>query len=449
VPTYVFYDKDAVKADAKEKLEEKGARLFPAEADAKGKLNLMQILTELEETGVESILVEGGGHIITSFLRSGLWDYLIIVTAGKIIGDGVDAVGDIGVTSMSRVLKPALKDIRVLGAEVVWTFENGKTNPYITGQTKTRTVVFTAPGEVAVRSETLQGRGALYTSRLMAISPGTERKYFLGHFKTGEISDPEIDCADFTFDYPFPYGYINIIEDSLGGRYFGFLPHTEHFLLENESMLKIDEQMDDETALFIPHMETALSIIHDTKPMVGDRILLTGAGVVGTLTARVLQKVMGIDVTVFDTNPAKGRWFKVSDFISDASKLEKTEPFDRAIEVSGNEEALQLCIAGLLPEGILTVASWYGDRDISINLGSAFHRKRLMMKSSQVSHMPACIGTGWSKSRRMQKAVDLLGQLEVTDLLTHKFSFSSAKEAYTLLVNQDELSGLIALIPGE
>lgn len=450
VPTIVFYDPRLAQPADRERLETKGVCLVGVETDGPGRLSIAMVLEELERTGVTSVLVEGGGGIITSFLRQGLWDSLVIVAAAKIIGDGVPAVGDIGVDDLSHVFKPTLENIEVLGTEVVWTFKNDRSKQLDSaGALETRTVLFTAPGEVNIQSERLCRAGRLFSSRLMALSPGTERQFFLGRFPQGAASDPEIDCAEFDFTYPFPYGYINVVQDERGGRYFGFLPHSEHFMLERADLIPIPDEIDDETALFIPHTETALSIIHDTRPLLGDRILLTGAGVVGTLTARILRQSMGMNLTVFDTNPLKEEWFGEHEFLSDLSELRSLGSFDRAIEVSGSEEALQLCIDSLVPEGVLTVASWYGDRDIQVNLGGAFHRKRLTLKSSQVSHLSNAVGQGWTKARRMDEALNILRWLTVKDLLTHRFSFSSAGDAYTLLVQKDEVSGLIALIPGE
>lgn len=444
VPTYVFFNFEKTNLEDRERLEKKNVRLVAVATDADDRLSLSEVLGELERAGIESLLVEGGAEIITSCINARLWDYLIIVTAGKIIGEGISAIGDIGVRSMDEIVEPVLQDVRILETEVVWTFVNDERDR---SQLKTRALVFTAPGEVAVKSEVLEGPGSLYTSRLMAISPGTERHFYLGNFKRGQPADPEIDFADMEFDYPFRYGYINIVNSNTGSRFFGFLPHAEHFLLHERELIPLPDFIDDETALFIPHLETALSIIHDTKPLLGDKVLLTGAGVVGTLTARLLRESMGIDVTVFDINPAKERWFSRGGFVSDVSALRG--PYDRAIEVSGNEKGLQMCIDSLRFEGVLTVASWYGEREIGVNLGGAFHRKRLVLKSSQVSHLSPRLGAGWNKERRMHEVMGILPRLQVKDLLTHRFSFSSAEDAYKLLVNQDEVSGLIALVPGE
>ena len=450
VPTLVFFDKEQAPPSGIHRLQEKGMRLIPVCSGEDGGLSLHQVIDELESLGINSLLVEGGSRIITAFLQCGLWDEMKIVTVGKIIGEGIPAIGNIGVTSLSDIVEPDLEAIDVIGSEVVWRFKNERSGGIDSADVaETRTVFFTAPKEVAIRTEKLTGKGELFTSRLMALSPGTERQYYLGNFPEGKQSDPDIDCVDTEFSYPFPYGYINVVADVHGACYFGFLPHSEHFRLSREGLVRIPEKISDETALFIPHVETALSIIQDTRPVIGDRVLLVGAGVVGTLTARILQDFMGVDVTVFDIDPRKHSWINPAKFICDLSALEQLPDFDRAIEVSGSPRGLQACIDSIVPEGVITVASWYGDTDISLNIGGAFHWKRLQLKCSQVSHLSPQIGSGWSKERRMKEVLSILSRLPVLDLLTHRFSFSSAPEAFTLLGNRGEFTGLISLVPGE
>lgn len=60
----------------------------PAEVvDAGDPLEVAAILTDLNERGVQRLLVEGGGHIHTMFLTSGLVDELRLAVAPFFIGD--------------------------------------------------------------------------------------------------------------------------------------------------------------------------------------------------------------------------------------------------------------------------------------------------------------------------------------------------------------------------
>ena len=64
------------------------------------------------------------------------------------------------------------------------------------------------------------------------------------------------------------------------------------------------------------------------------------------------------------------------------------------IEVSGNPAALPDALRLLAHEGTALVASWYGTRDAVLPLGDRFHRRRLTIRSTQVSTIPARLAVG-------------------------------------------------------
>jgi riboflavin biosynthesis pyrimidine reductase len=64
----------------------------------------------LAERGLESVLIEGGGGVITSALRQGIVDRLVVCIAARLIGAGVAAVGDLGVTRLREA--PGFSDAR-------------------------------------------------------------------------------------------------------------------------------------------------------------------------------------------------------------------------------------------------------------------------------------------------------------------------------------------------
>lgn len=57
------------------------------------------------------------------------------------------------------------------------------------------------------------------------------------------------------------------------------------------------------------------------------------------------------------------------------------------IEASGQPRALDGAFEAAAHEGRVVVVSWYGRKRAELTLGSDFHRKRLMLKSSQVSNL--------------------------------------------------------------
>lgn len=59
-------------------------------------LPLPEVLSTLYREQVGSLLVEGGGQVLTQFLKEDLWDALTIFISPLILGTGIDAVGDLG-----------------------------------------------------------------------------------------------------------------------------------------------------------------------------------------------------------------------------------------------------------------------------------------------------------------------------------------------------------------
>jgi hypothetical protein len=74
--------------------------------------------------------------------------------------------------------------------------------------------------------------------------------------------------------------------------------------------------------------------------------------------------------------------------------------------------------------------SWYGTKEVPLPLGGDFHRRRLTIRSTQVSTIPAALSGRWTVARRRLVARDLLGQLPVGALCTHGFPFVEAGEAF-------------------
>jgi threonine dehydrogenase-like Zn-dependent dehydrogenase len=67
---------------------------------------------------------------------------------------------------------------------------------------------------------------------------------------------------------------------------------------------------------------------------------------------------------------------------------------------------------------------------VVLPLGGAFHRRRLIIRSTQVSTVPARLSGTWTRSRRRQETIELLAELPLAQLCTHVFAFSRAAEAF-------------------
>lgn len=95
------------------------------------KVDLARLLEELGQRGIASVLAEGGKRIITSLLAARAVDRLIAVIAPKLIGQGTEAIGDLGITRLNDAIAFSSVHISRLGPDVV--FDGRLSRPTVTG----------------------------------------------------------------------------------------------------------------------------------------------------------------------------------------------------------------------------------------------------------------------------------------------------------------------------
>jgi threonine dehydrogenase-like Zn-dependent dehydrogenase len=325
-------------------------------------------------------------------------------------------------------------------------------------EVKARTLYFTAPGRVELREEECRAKAGelLVHSRLIGISHGTEMLAFRGHLPPGLQADTSLESLAGTLDYPLKYGYINTGETEDGSRVFAFFPHQDLFFTDPQQLIELPDRLDFSDAVFLANMETALGIVHDANPRFGECVLLIGQGVVGLLTAEIL--IRSGAGTVITVEPYAGR--RQASEVIGCVALEPGEELrqrilqhtegrgaDVAINVSASAQGLQLAIDNTAFEGTVVEASWYGSREVSLDLGSAFHRKRLRLRSSQVSRIDSALSGRWDKARRLERVLQLLLAIRPSRYISHRFPLDRAQEAYELLDHHPERSIQIVLEP--
>ncbi len=101
--------------------EKRGIELFTLEPDQTGQVDLGDLLRTLGRRGTASLLVEGGAALITSFLKAGLADRMIVVLAPKIVGEGINAIGDLGIRRMDDALNLSVE--RILRRDGDWILD--------------------------------------------------------------------------------------------------------------------------------------------------------------------------------------------------------------------------------------------------------------------------------------------------------------------------------------
>ncbi len=104
-------------------LRDSGISVAEAAEDADGRVDIEGALRILRELGIDGVFVEGGAAVITSFLTRRLVSRLVIVIAPLLIGEGVSAVGDLGVRRLADACRLVSRDFRFHGADGVWDLE--------------------------------------------------------------------------------------------------------------------------------------------------------------------------------------------------------------------------------------------------------------------------------------------------------------------------------------
>lgn len=324
-------------------------------------------------------------------------------------------------------------------------------------RSEAQAVFFQGDGRVELRPVPLEAEGITITSRVIALSHGSERRVLQGELPDTSEGETIAALSDQT-GYPVKYGYMNAGVGPDGGRYFAFYPHQNRFVCDPRDLIPIGEDLAFDDAVLLPSVETALSVTHDAHPRYGETVLVAGQGVIGLLVAELLlrsgARVMALEPIAARRERSVSLGCRTLDPSSTDCYdeiLDATDGLgpDVAVNLSGSSEALQLLIDTAALESTVVEASWYGSRTSTLRLGTVFHRKKLTVRSSQVSRIPTVLSGRWSKERRFALALDLAGQLRPSKYITHRFPFQEASSAFDLLRSGEDEVLQIVLDPEE
>ena len=311
---------------------------------------------------------------------------------------------------------------------------------------KARAVHFLAPRRVELREvelpEVAEGR-VLVATEWSGISSGTELLAYRGEVDPDLPLDETLGALAGTFTYPFRYGYSavgRVVQPAApfqeGQRVFAFHPHQDRFVADAREVVAVDD-LDPRAATMYPMVETALQVCLDAAPRVGETVVVLGLGAVGILAAALLARTGAV---VLGSEPEPARRTAAAAFgvravdPDDIDEVVDAETgrrgADLVVEASGNPRALASSLGLLAHEGTALVCSWYGTKPVPLPLGAAFHRRRLTLRSTQVSTLPAALTARWDRRRRAELAWSLTRELPLAVLATHAFPFEQAAEAY-------------------
>jgi 2-desacetyl-2-hydroxyethyl bacteriochlorophyllide A dehydrogenase len=299
----------------------------------------------------------------------------------------------------------------------------------------------TGPGRAEIRTETLRAPGpedVLVTTLYTGISRGTESLVFDGEVPTSEYERMRAPFQDGEFPAPVKYGYISVgrVEagpaEMLGHNVFCLHPHQSAYVVPSSAVQPIPETVPPERAVLAANMETALNGLWDAAPRLGDRVAVVGAGTLGCLSAWLASRIPGCRVELVDINPRRAAVAKVLG-VGFATPDRAAAEADTVLHCSGHGEGLVTALALAGFEARVIELSWYGRREVTLPLGSAFHARRLQLISSQVGHIASAQRARWTPSRRMALALDLLADDRLDALITGEDDFEDMPEVMARL----------------
>jgi threonine dehydrogenase-like Zn-dependent dehydrogenase len=286
------------------------------------------------------------------------------------------------------------------------------------GHGEIRPVALAPPGpdEVLVRT--------LYSG----VSRGTETLVFSGSVPPGLYASMRAPFQDGDFPGPVKYGYLNVgvVEAGpaplLGRTIFCLYPHQTRYVVPVSAVTPVPSDVPASRAVLAGTVETAVNALWDAAPLVGDRIAVVGAGMVGSCVAAVAAKIPGTRVQLVDVDESRSP-VAAALGVPFASPSAALGGCDLVVHASATSAGLARSLQLLAADGVVVDLSWYGDRPVSLPLGEDFHVRRLTIRSSQVGTVSPAQQGRRSYADRLALALSLLADSAFDVLLTGKSPF--------------------------
>ncbi len=287
---------------------------------------------------------------------------------------------------------------------------------------RARAVWFTGPRQVELRGEDVPttGSGEVRVRTVVsALSHGTEMLVYRGQVPP----DAELDLPTLrgSFRFPIKYGYASIgqvVERGAaveavheGDLVFVHHPHQTEYVVPVELVARLPNSLPPEHGVLLANLETAVNVMLDAGIRLGERVAVFGQGVVGLLLTQLARRVgagLIIGVDLLPLRQALSRTVGADivlapgdDVAEQIRSLTGGTGADVVLEASGSGGALQQAIDSVAFQGTVVVCSWYGVKPVTLQLGGAFHRRRVRLISSQVSTVDPALQPRWGRERRL------------------------------------------------
>jgi len=301
------------------------------------------------------------------------------------------------------------------------------------------------PGRGEIRDEPLRAPApdeVLVRALRSGISRGTESLVFRGGVPADQHQAMRAPFQAGDFPGPVKYGYLSVgvVEEGpaalLGRRVFCLHPHQTAYVVPATAVTPVPDAVPTARAVLAGTVETAVNAVWDAAPLLGDRIAVVGAGMVGCSIARLLARMPGTRVTLVDTEPSRAQVAAALE-VGFAAPADAPGGCDLVVHASATSAGLQRSLELLAPEGTVLDVSWYGDRPVTVPLGGSFHSSRLTIRASQVGAVAPARRGRRTTADRLALALELLGDPAFDTLLTGSSSLDELPAVLAGLVDGD------------
>jgi Zn-dependent alcohol dehydrogenase len=297
------------------------------------------------------------------------------------------------------------------------------------------------PGFGEIRAVTLPepGRDEVMVRTLRSgVSRGTETLVFRGGVPPAQYAAMRAPFQEGEFPGPVKYGYLNVgaVEEGpaeLRGRtVFCLYPHQTAYVVPAGAVTVVPDDVPPARAVLAGTVETAVNALWDAAPLIGDRVTVVGAGMVGCCVARLLSRFPAVQVMLVDVDASRAD-VAAAVGVDFALPADAVDGCDLVVHASATSAGLQLSLDLLAAEGTVIDLSWYGDSEVRLSLGGAFHSRRLGIRASQVGTVSPARSGRRTTADRLALAVELLRDDAFDALVTGESRFSELPEVMSRL----------------
>jgi threonine dehydrogenase-like Zn-dependent dehydrogenase len=302
-----------------------------------------------------------------------------------------------------------------------------------------------APGHGEIRPAALPDPGpdeVLVRTVCSGVSRGTETLVFRGAVPPDQYEVMRAPFQEGDLPGPVKYGYLNVgtVEQGpaeLRGRtVFCLYPHQSAYVVPAGAVTVVPEGVPPARAVLAGTVETAVNALWDAAPLLGDRVTVVGAGMVGCCVARLLGAFPATQVTLVDVDPARAE-VAAALGVDFALPAEAAGARDLVVHASASSAGLQRSLELLAPERSVIDLGWYGAEEVRLALGGAFHSRRLAIRASQVGTLSPARGGTRTTAERLALALELLRDPAFDVLLTGRSHLRELPEVMARLASGD------------